>query len=253
LRYRAYVYDHETALYYLQSRYYDPELGRFINADNYPSTGQGLLGNNMFAYCNNNPLVFSDPTGELGAVAIAGIVVSGIIGGTVSALGAAASGKSTGEIALNFLLGAAVGAGTAAYAAVAAAAVAASAITTAAAVKSVACASAAIGAIGEGVGQIIDYAFHRNDSDYRFDLGVSMSMMAYSAGINAFAGTMSYGLNTVFLSGIDELIGVAVSAEASVALGGIDFGVRQSVSALSAKRTPTQRGIANDIRVAAVK
>ena len=80
-----------------------------------------------------------------------------------------------------------------------------------------------------------------------------MSMMAYSAGINAFAGTMSYGLNTVFSSGIDELIGVAVSAEASVALGGIDFGVRQFVSALNAKRTPTQRGIANDIRVATVK
>ena len=57
------VYDNEYALYYLQSRYYDPQLGRFINADNYPSTGQGLLGNNMFAYCNNNPIAYVDPSG----------------------------------------------------------------------------------------------------------------------------------------------------------------------------------------------
>lgn len=63
LRYRGYVYDTETELYYLQSRYYDPELGRFLNADALVSTGQGLLGNNMFAYCNNNPSNYSDPSG----------------------------------------------------------------------------------------------------------------------------------------------------------------------------------------------
>lgn len=50
LRYRGYVYDTESTLYYLQSRYYDPDIGRFINADAYATTGQGLLGNNMFAY-----------------------------------------------------------------------------------------------------------------------------------------------------------------------------------------------------------
>ena len=64
LRYRSYVYDEETQLYYLQSRYYNPEVGRFINADNYPSTGQGLLGNNMFAYCGNNPISRLDVCGE---------------------------------------------------------------------------------------------------------------------------------------------------------------------------------------------
>ena len=50
-------------MYYLQSRYYDPETGRFINADALTSTGQGVLGNNMFAYCLNNPIVFCDPDG----------------------------------------------------------------------------------------------------------------------------------------------------------------------------------------------
>ena len=63
LRYRGYVYDTETGLYYLQSRYYNPTIGRFINADSSISTGQGNLGNNMFAYCLNNPANGCDPCG----------------------------------------------------------------------------------------------------------------------------------------------------------------------------------------------
>ncbi|MBR6666198.1 MAG: RHS repeat-associated core domain-containing protein, partial [Lachnospiraceae bacterium] len=51
LRYRGYYYDSETDFYYLNSRYYDPKTGRFINADSYVSTGQGIMGYNMFAYC----------------------------------------------------------------------------------------------------------------------------------------------------------------------------------------------------------
>ena len=62
-RYRGYVCDTETGLYYLQSRYYDPELSRFISADVYMSTGQGVLGHNMFAYCLNNPQNLVDNTG----------------------------------------------------------------------------------------------------------------------------------------------------------------------------------------------
>ena len=65
LRYRGYVYDPETGLYYLQSRYYNPELGRFISPDAFASTGQGILGNNMFAYCLNNPVSFIDESGCL--------------------------------------------------------------------------------------------------------------------------------------------------------------------------------------------
>ena len=48
-RYRGYVYDEETGFYYLQSRYYDPTTCRFISADVYLSTGQGVIGNNCFA------------------------------------------------------------------------------------------------------------------------------------------------------------------------------------------------------------
>ena len=63
LRYRGYVYDQETEYYYLQSRYYDPETGRFINSDAFASTGCGLLGSNMYAYCNNGPVIFVDSAG----------------------------------------------------------------------------------------------------------------------------------------------------------------------------------------------
>ena len=64
-RYRGYYYDSETGLYYLNSRYYDPATGRFINADGYISTGQGLAGFNMYSYCNNNPILYVDGTGNL--------------------------------------------------------------------------------------------------------------------------------------------------------------------------------------------
>ena len=64
-RYRGYYYDTETGLYYLNSRYYDPEVGRFINADKYIVTDpQSVLCANTFAYCENNPVNNSDPSGE---------------------------------------------------------------------------------------------------------------------------------------------------------------------------------------------
>ena len=88
-RYRGYYYDADTGLYYLQSRYYDPVIGRFLNADIYISTGQGLLGCNMFAYCGNDPVLFYDPDGHYSHVyddktddeALEGIVDAGGGGG----------------------------------------------------------------------------------------------------------------------------------------------------------------------------
>ena len=65
-RYRGYYYDTETKLYFLQTRYYDPEVGRFINIDNIdyidPETINGL---NLYAYCNNNPVNYYDPSGQV--------------------------------------------------------------------------------------------------------------------------------------------------------------------------------------------
>ena len=50
LLYRGYYYDRDLGMYYLQTRYYDSNIGRFLNADSYVSTGQGILGHNMYAY-----------------------------------------------------------------------------------------------------------------------------------------------------------------------------------------------------------
>ena len=64
-RYRGYVYDEETGLYYLKSRYYDPLTGRFLNADVYCDTQSGTpLSTNMFAYCENNAINKSDDEGK---------------------------------------------------------------------------------------------------------------------------------------------------------------------------------------------
>ena len=62
-RYRSYRYDSEIGLYYLQSRYYSPEWGRFINADKYLQTGQGMLDKNMYVYCENNLINRTDYNG----------------------------------------------------------------------------------------------------------------------------------------------------------------------------------------------
>ena len=63
-RYRGYVYDEETQWYYLKSRYYDPETCRFISADVYLSTGQGVLGHNSYVYCLNDPVNLVDDGGS---------------------------------------------------------------------------------------------------------------------------------------------------------------------------------------------
>lgn len=62
-RYRGYYYDTETGFYYLQSRYYDPSVGRFVNADGQFETTLNV-GLNLFAYCGNDPVNRADPSGE---------------------------------------------------------------------------------------------------------------------------------------------------------------------------------------------
>ena len=64
-RYRGYLYDNETGLYYLKSRYYNPEWGRFISADVVLGKTGELLGHNLYCYCGNNPIKNHDPAGAL--------------------------------------------------------------------------------------------------------------------------------------------------------------------------------------------
>jgi len=84
-RYRSYTYDQETGLYYLNSRYYDPETGRFINADVIDVLA---FGANLFAYCHNNPVNSADTTGHF-----AGALT--LTAGTTASLGGALAGIMT--------------------------------------------------------------------------------------------------------------------------------------------------------------
>ncbi len=96
IRYRGYYYDVGTGFYYLQTRYYDPQIGRFLNMDGLeyldPETVGGL---NLYAYCNCNPVMYVDPDGTtwwkwvIGAVAVATLVAATIL--TFGAAGPAAA------------------------------------------------------------------------------------------------------------------------------------------------------------------
>ncbi|MBQ8761734.1 MAG: RHS repeat-associated core domain-containing protein, partial [Clostridia bacterium] len=95
-RYRGYYYDNETKLYYLNSRYYDPEIGRFINIDDIgiiDSTKDCVNGINLYAYCVNNPVNDNDTNGNLSFLLT--MLIGGLIGGFIS--GAFAAGKQIVE------------------------------------------------------------------------------------------------------------------------------------------------------------
>ena len=107
LLYRGYVYDKETGFYYCNSRYYDPETGRFINADGELSdVGGDILGYNLFAYCFNNPVNMDDPTGNWpkwlsGALNVVGGALQVAAG---AALGATVGWTGFGAVAAGFLI-----------------------------------------------------------------------------------------------------------------------------------------------------
>lgn len=82
--YRGYYYDSETSLYYLNSRYYDSNVGRFINADGYVNANGDIIGFNMFAYCGNNPVNRMDHSGRFW---ISALIVTAIVVCTVALSG----------------------------------------------------------------------------------------------------------------------------------------------------------------------
>ena len=111
-RYRKYVYDPETGLYCLGSRYYDPEVGRFVNADD-PGTifakPQELYNKNLYAYCDNNPVIREDIQGYFPIPCIVGAVVGAVVSGFSYVL--SSGGEIDGvELAKSCLVGAVSGA-----------------------------------------------------------------------------------------------------------------------------------------------
>ena len=114
IRYRGYYYDTESGLYYLGSRYYDPQVKRFINADGAAFAtinpySNGLTDKNYFAYCDNNPVNRSDQVGELWHIAF-GAVVGGLVSGISTAIESTMSGDSLGTTVKKTAISAGIGA-----------------------------------------------------------------------------------------------------------------------------------------------
>ena len=87
IRYRSYYYDSETEWYYLNTRYYSPELCGFISSDGYVQTGHGILDKNMFAYCENNPTNKVDKNGTNPAAVLYAAFVVIIFGIVIVCIG----------------------------------------------------------------------------------------------------------------------------------------------------------------------
>ena len=105
--------DSDLGLYYLQTRYYDSNTGRFISPDNvsYLGANGDILSYNLYAYCSNNPVMYVDPTGEFLLTALLwGIGIGAAIGGAVGVTVAYKSGADGWGIAAGFAKGAVVGA-----------------------------------------------------------------------------------------------------------------------------------------------
>ena len=125
IRFRGYYFDQETGLYYVSSRYYDPEICRWINADStsYLGASGDFVSFNLFAYCGNNPIVRTDPTGTawghwiaaaaiVAVCAVATIVTCGGFAAAAMAVGMVSSGVAAATTASTVATAAFIGSAT---------------------------------------------------------------------------------------------------------------------------------------------
>ncbi len=99
IRYRGYYYDVESNLYYLNTRYYDPQSGRFINADEITildETQSDIHGLNLYMYCGNNPVMNIDPSGRAFFSFLIGLFVLSIAAGVMSGISSGIQSQAAG-------------------------------------------------------------------------------------------------------------------------------------------------------------
>ena len=201
-RYRSYYYDVNTGLYYLKSRFYDPETGRFLNADSIdylePDTVNGL---NLYAYCRNNPVMGYDPNGTwdwgsfwkktfgiamglgLLAITVAGVILSG------------------GTLLVPILVGAGLG--------------------------------MAANAIGQGVGNLLSGKSFFDNFSFSSLIMAGLAGAAFATGLGGFFGTVAIG--AMANSGTAALQSkswaqIGLSAVAGGFSAGIGYGVGRLIS-----------------------
>ena len=202
IRYKGYIYDEETKLYYLISRYYDPEIGRFISPDSVeyiePSSISGL---NLYVYCCNDPINMYDPSGHFvisATLFISSIVIGSLIGGVTSFYSSIKKGDKWYEVALKTLSGAALGGMLGASMGIGAALAAGGTIACLSISSSIAIGMAisiggsmTLGATNSFVNQIID-------NDWKFKK-VKINRIATDALIAGIKGFLNFGVG--FLTG----------------------------------------------------
>ena len=99
------VNSEEFGLYYLQSRYYDPALGRFISPDSISYLEpESVIGLNLYAYCGDNPVMYYDPNGHSLLAIFLILAATTIAGGVIGAKKAADEGKKGWDFAKNIIL-----------------------------------------------------------------------------------------------------------------------------------------------------
>ena len=240
-RYRSYYYDEETDLYYLQTRYYDPEVGRFLSQDDVSYLApDNINGLNLYAYCSNNPVMNVDPTGRfvitismlIGALVV-GAITGAVIGGIAGGVTAAINGQDIFiGIAFGALGGMIMGAGSAiggvflapALAGASITLAAGTAISTAAAVAIGTSISFVTGAIGGAIMDIGNQYFNTGTIDWG-SVGISALEYGLINVLCAFTGAIIDGLNIAFVGemvkGIKAIRNVVAVTSATGIIGSL--------------------------------